>query len=295
MFPPLNPLRVFSVAAKLGSFTRAAEELNVSQSAVSRQVGVLEGYLGVRLFTRERDGVALTDAAASYHAAIAPALDAIEAATGELAREKADKPLRIRVYTTFAAKWLLGRMLKFQAKYPHIQLQLSHSVKPVDFLRDPVDFAIQLGSGTWPGVKSELLLKDVLQPVCSPRLLNSGPPLREIDDLKHYRLLYARYRRQDWRDWLAAVGSPIELTGDRQTVFDSSVLAYQAAIEGMGIVIGQVNLLQADLAAGVLVPLFDRPVERSLGYYAVWPSDRALGRNLTAFLVWLRQEAAEGA
>ena len=155
MFPPLNPLRVFVVAARLESFTKAAAEMNVSQSAVSRQIAVLEGYLGVQLFRRERDGVSLTDAGGAYYRNTSPAFSAIEYATQQIVQDKAEKPLRLRVYTTFAAKWLIGRLRNLQQAHPVIQIHLSHGVKPVNFKRDPVDVAIQFGSGDWPEVHAE--------------------------------------------------------------------------------------------------------------------------------------------
>jgi LysR family glycine cleavage system transcriptional activator len=131
-------------------------------------------------------------------------------------------------------------------------------------------------------------MPDILQPVCSPRLLSEAPPLRSPDDLRHHRLLVSHYRSSDWRDWLAGIGRP-DLLHDGME-FTSSVLTYQAAAQGMGVAIGQMRLLDDDIKAGILVPLFDRPVERPLGHYVVWPTGRPPDSKGRAFLRWMRTE-----
>jgi LysR family glycine cleavage system transcriptional activator len=289
--PPLNPLHVFAVAARLGSFTRAAEELGVSQSAVSRQVAVLEGYLGTRLFQRERHGTALTAEGLALQGDVGPAFERIVAAVMRLRQEAQETPLRLRVYATFAAKWLLPRLHRFEAANPGIRVSLSNTVAPVDFRRDAVDLAIQLGDGHWAGLEAQLLIPDILQPVCSPRLLEVGPPLRTPEDLRHHRLLLSRYRRDDWRDWLSGIGRPDLLQEGME--FTSSVLTYQAAMEGLGVAIGQMGLMDHDIEAGQLVPLFGLPVRRPKAHFIVWPADRPPGRNARAFLSWILAEAGK--
>ena len=289
--PPFNPLHVFAVAARLGSFTRASEELGVSQSAVSRQVAVLESYLGTRLFQRERHGIGLTHEGAALRDEVVPAFDRIIAAAERLRQDSRATPLRLRVYSTIAAKWLLPRLHRFEVAHPGIAVRLSHSVAPVDFRRDPIDLAIQLGEGSWPGMESLRLMPDILQPVCSPRLLETGPPLRVPDDLRGHRMLVSRYRRDDWRDWLAGIGR-LDLLQEGME-FTSSVLTYQAAMEGLGVAIGQMRLLDHDLGEGRLVPLFGLPVERPLAYHVIWPTDRQPDHKARAFLAWVRAEAAE--
>jgi LysR family glycine cleavage system transcriptional activator len=288
--PPFNPLHVFTVAARLGSFTRAAELLGVSQAAISRQVAVLEGYVGTRLFHRERYGATLTPEGEALRDEVGPAFERITAATDRLRKESRTAPLRLRVYSTFAAKWLLPRLHRFEAANPGIAVRLSHSVAPVDFRREPVDLAIQLGRGSTSGLDALRLMPDILQPVCSPRLLEAGPPLRTPDDLRRHRMLVSRYRRNDWRDWLSGIGR-LDLLHEGME-FTSSVLTYQAAMEGLGVAIGQMRLMDHDFEEGRLVPLFNLPVERSLGYHVVWPTDRPPDRKTRAFLDWLQVEAA---
>ncbi len=288
--PPLNPLHVFDTVSRLGSFTLAAAELGVSQSAVSRQVAVLEGFLGVRLFRREPQGVSLSADAKAYHAEVGPSFARIAAATEALRTATRQGPLRLRVYATFAVKWLIARLPRFHAQHPAIGVQLSTTVAPVDFARDPIDMAVQFGSGDWPGLCSQLLMRDVIQPVCSPHLLAAHGGRIGLGDLAACRLLHSHYRRDDWPDWLRSVGQPDRPhEGDE---FPSSVLTLHAAAEGLGVAMGQMSLLGEDLRAGRLVTPFARPLERRLGHYLVWarsgPPD-ARGRSLAS---WLAAEAA---
>lgn len=290
--PPLNPLHVFEVAARLGSFTRAAEELQVTQSAVSRQVAVLEGYLKRRLFHRDPHGITLTSDGDDYRREIAPAFARIDAATRRLLDAADANPLRLRSYSTFAAKWLLPRLPRFHASHPGIEVRLSTGIALVDFGREELDVAIQFGAGDWPGLEQRKLLGDIIQPVCSPKLLRRRHAPKVIEDLKRCTLLHTKYRRNDWHDWLEAVDGPdISETG---MVLPGSVLAYQAAMEGLGIAMGQLPLLRQEIASGALVPLFDRPVTRPLAHYAVWPARRGADHRLRAFLAWLEREAAQG-
>ena len=286
-FPPLNPLRVFEVAARLESFTAAASELGVTQSAVSRQIATLESFLHKKLFTRERHGVRLTKDGRTYRDGISPAFAMIGAASAALTNPRAE-PLRLRIYTTFAAKWLIKRLPNFQDAHPDITVQLSASATDVNFSKDDVDLAIQFGRGDWRDVETKLLIGDVIQPVCSPRLLRRHPELRTLDGLRGKQLLHSRYRRKDWADWLTAMGRADLLTDG--TLYPNSMLAYEAAVEGLGIGMGQMFLLKDDITAGTLVPLFDHPLTRPFAYYALWRNGTTRSRKVAAFLKWLTQE-----
>ena len=157
----------------------------------------------------------------------------------------------------------------------------------VNLARDNIDLAIQFGNGEWRDVEKKLLIRDVIQPVCSPRLLREHPELKTIDGLGKQQLLHSHYRSKDWHDWLKAAGRPDLLA--EGTVFPNSILTYEAAAEGLGVAIGQLLLLKDDIAAGTLVPLFDRPLTRDFGYYALWRKSTAQSRNINAFLKWLLQ------
>lgn len=281
--PPLNPLRVFECTARRGSFTKAAEELYVSQSAVSRQVAALEAYLGIRLFLREKSGVSLTAAGEQYYQEIGPAFMAIASATERLKRANDTSPLKLRVYATFATKWLMRRLPLFEQRHPRVQVRITTTVAPVDFNRDEVDGAIQFGSGEWPGADAEFLFPDEIEPVCSPNLV-------EPTDLLRHRLLHSKYRRRDWADWLEAFGYGVP-DAVEPMVFPSSLLTYQAALEGLGLAMGQIPLLQPDLVSGRLVRPFNRPLRRDFAYYFVVPHGVALPDKLRHFRDWIMAEA----
>ncbi|QDM17661.1 LysR family transcriptional regulator [Tardiphaga sp. vice352] len=291
MLPPLNPLHVFDVAARLLSFTRAAAELRVTQPAISRQINTLESFLGVRLFERDRQGLRLTSEGEQFQRQIAPAFAIIANATAGLMTTGRAEPLKIRVYTTFAAKWLIQRLPSFYVAYPHIKLNISNVVAPIDFEKDKVDLAIQFGAGHWPNVECELLFKDLIQPMCSPKLLKSHRMV-EPDDLRRVQLLHSHYRRADWPDWLMAVNRPDLLT-DAGISFPSSVLTYHAAVEGVGVAMGQLYLLRNEINDGSLIPLFNAPFERQLAHYVAWPKHRPLGRKARSFMHWLRLQTGE--
>lgn len=286
--PPLNPLRVFEAVARLGSFTRGADELHVSQSAVSRQISLLEDYLQVKLFNREQRGISLTEAGRRYQQEIGPAFARIAAATQDLLADHRGGPLRVRAYTTFAAKWLMRRLPAFQAAHPEIDVRLSTDVAPADFSSDEIDLAIQFGDGAWPGLQCDRLLDDIIIPVCSPALLDKpGAPLRSLDDLRHHRLLHSRYRRDDWPYWLHAVGRP-ELAEQRDSmVFSSSILTYQAAVDGLGIAIGQISLLDQELESGALICPFQNAARRDHAYYLLLPQRDTMPAKVAVFRDWL--------
>ncbi|MBB4260539.1 MULTISPECIES: transcriptional regulator GcvA [unclassified Bradyrhizobium] len=291
MIPPLNPLHVFDVAARHLSFTRAAEELRVTQPAVSRQISTLETFLGVRLFERDKQLLRLTSEGEEYQRQVAPAFQIIAQATAGLTATRKAQPLRIRVYTTFAAKWLIPRLSSFYVSYPQIKLDISNAVAPVDFEKDKIDLAVQFGAGGWPGIETRLLFKDVIQPVCSPKLLKRTR-LVEPDDLRKVQLLHSHYRRTDWPDWLMAIKRP-DLLADPGISFQSSVLTYQAAVEGVGVAMGQLLLLRNEIQDGALIPLFDAPLERPMAHYLAWPKNRLLGRKARSFVHWLKGQVAD--
>ncbi len=291
--PPLNPLHAFECAARHGSFTKAAEELSVTQPAVSRQVALLEDYLGVRLFHREARGLTLTTEGKWYAAQIAPAFRCIAEATDELVSARAVAPLKLQVYATFMAKWLMRRLPQLQTHHPDLRLRTRTAVAPVDFARDNVDAAIQLGTGDWQGMESVFLFADEILPVCSPALLAGGPPVRTPADLLRYPLLHSHYRRRDWPDWLEAAGVAMAETHEA-LMFPSSLLTYQAALDGLGVAMGQPAMLETELRSGSLVCPFDRPLRRDLGYYFVVPPNHQDRARIAKVRNWLLEQVATG-
>lgn len=288
--PPLNPLRVFEAVARLESFSRAAEELHVSQSAVSRQVSLLENYLDVKLFNRELRGVTLTDIGRSYQREIGPAFSRIAMATQDLLATSRGGPVKVRAYTTFAAKWLMPRLPGFHAANPEIEVCLTTNVAPVDFSRENIDIAIQFGDGSWTGATCEYLMGDQIAPVYSPRLPSRDQPLKSLDDLKNHRLLHSQYRKNDWRDWRAAIGHPDLDSHHDGMMFASSLLTYQAAVDCMGIAIGQIYLLDKELEAGALICPFEQVIRPGLGYYLLMLKRDSVPKNVRLFRDWVLDE-----
>lgn len=290
--PPLNPLRVFESVARLKSFSKAADELYVSQSAVSRQIGLLEDYLGIQFFHRDRSGVRLTEAGQRYYQDIGPAFERIAAATKRLGVDKDVVYLRLRVYSTFAAKWLLRRMANFQQSNPEVRLRMTTAVAPVDFGKEAVDASIQFGDGKWPGVQATYLFGDEVRPMCSPAFLKQNGPIRQPADVLRCRLIHSHYRHDDWPDWLSTAGlsAPQE---DDPLVLPSSLLAYQAALDGLGIVMGQPRMLEAELANGALVCLTNHVLHRELAYYMVTPTNATNREQINIVREWLLKTIAE--
>lgn len=291
--PPLNPLRVFEVVARTQNLTVAAQELHVTQSAVSRQIGTLESYLGVELFKRERHGVVLTRVGRTFAEQVIPAFEAIATATERLVKDTSQGALRVRTYTTFAAKWLIPRLPDFKQLYPNIDVRISNAVPEVDFDRDPVDVAIQFGDGQWPRMQADLLFVDVIEPVCSPQFLaehasDSQHPEKALGQ----RLLVSHYRRTDWDDWLAATGLRACAADAERMSFSSSVLTWQAAQAGLGLAMGQTALLGPELESGRLVRPFGRPLRRDKGHYLVRPAVQRGSKKVGAFREWLLESAA---
>jgi LysR family glycine cleavage system transcriptional activator len=278
------------VAARVGSFTRAADILSVSPSAVSRQIASLESYLDVRLFHRAREGNVLTEVGQEYYRAIAPAFEIITAATDRVARVQNNAPLNVRVPATFAVHFLIPRLSEFKEEHPGTNVRINTGFGSVDFVREDVDISIQVGSGDWPGTQSKMLFANWIQPMCNPKLFKQGKPIESIDELRGYRLLISNNKRNDWRDWLKAMGRADFSLADIEIVeFPNSVLAYQAAADGLGIVIGEIPLLLPEFSGLSLMRLFEKPL-RLGSYYAVWRAETGPGLKARQFLSWLERQ-----
>lgn len=288
--PPLNPLHVFEVAARMGSFTKAANELGVTQSAVSRQIATLEDYLGTKLFQRQSKWISLTPDGEEYYQEIGIAFGKIARSTDILLARHKSNSIRVAGYPTFAAKWLIPRISRFRDVHRNIQVKLKTSILPVNFDISPFDVAIQLRAiDEMDPQYSSLLFHDVIQPYCSPKFLEKHR-LETIEDLRNVKRLTSHYRRSDWRDWFAANGrDDIPDDGDE---FPSSLLTYQAAIEGLGVAIGQTFLMRDEVANGSLVPVFT-PARRSMAHFVIW--NKTANSKTRKFVAWLQSEIAQTA
>ena len=290
--PSLNGLRAFEAAARHLSFTLAAQELNVTQTAISHQIRRLEEELGLKLFIRQSRSLALTPEATDYLPGIRAAFQDLRTATDRLLRKDDDRVLTISTLTSLAVKWLLPRLSSFQEKHPDIDVRITTSTELVDFRTSNVDAAIRYGQGRWPGLDAEWLMAEHLFPVCSPKLLTGDRALRQPEDLKHATLLHTSSTIDDWRLWLTAAGLPAHLSQNRGLTFDLAFMTIQAAIDGLGVAMGHTAYVADDVANGRLVVPFNVSMP-SAGYYFVTPQDRPTTPKLNLFRDWLTAVSAQ--
>ncbi len=286
--PSLNGLRAFEAAARHLSFTLAASELNVTQTAISHQIRRLEQELGLRLFVRQNRALALTAEAKEYLPGVRAAFNDLKLATDRLLRKDDGHTLTVSTLASFAAKWLLPRLSAFQEAHPGIDVRITTSPGLVDFQRDRVDAAIRYGRGQWPGVRADWLMADELFPVCSPALLKGNKPLRCPEDLRDHVLLHTSSGySDDWRLWLTAAGLPADISKQPGVTFDLIFMTVQAAIDGVGVAMGRTSYVQDDIAKGRLVVPFKIALPEDAGFYLVSPEARADSPRLSAFRQWL--------
>lgn len=287
--PPLNPLKAFEAAARLNSLTLAAEELNVSQVAVSRQVKVLEEYLGVSLFRRLHRGIEVTREGQRLFEGVTQAFSDISAAARLVSRRGRRDILSIQSYTTFSQRWLIPRLAQFHDANPRIEVRLSSSTAPVDFETQNLDAAIRSGRGDWDSLHSEKLAQIDLIPVCSPGLLVSAN-LRAPADLAKVRLLHSMARPSDWASWIDHVGAGIDPTPGIR--FENSALAYEAALLDIGVAIAIRPFVTRQMQSGALVMPFPESCLTSEGYYITWPKNVTPSAPLVKFLDWIKAQMA---
>lgn len=293
--PPLNALRAFEAAARHLSFAGAAAELHVTPAAVSHQVKALEDHLGVKLFRRLNRAVRLTEQGQACLPGLRDAFDRLAAAV-----ERARAPVRGGVLTvsaspSFASKWLVPRLDRFRERHPDIDLRISASMHLVDFAREDVHVGLRYGTGHYPGLHVELLMRNEVFPLCSPVLLRGRRALKRPEDLRHHTLLHddASVRDEscpDWPMWLRAAGVT-DIDATRGPRFDHASMALDAAIAGRGVALTQGVLAGDDLAAGRLVRPFALTFPVEFSYYVVCPPSLRDDPKVAAFRKWVRDEA----
>jgi LysR family transcriptional regulator, glycine cleavage system transcriptional activator len=290
--PSLNGLRAFEAAARHLSFTNAATELNVTQTAISHQIRRLEEELGIRLFVRQNRALALTPQAKDYLPGVRAAFNDLRLATDRLLRKDNDHVLTVSTLASLAAKWLLPRLSSFQEAHPGIDVRITTSTALVDFRSGDVDAAIRYGRGHWPGVRADWLTADELFPVCSPALLTGNRPLRSPQDLADHTLLHSSGGYDDdWRLWLTAAGLPTDISKQPGLTFDLILVTVQAAIDGIGVAMGRTSYVEGDIAKGRLVVPFQITLPTDAGFYLVSPEGRTDPPKLAAFRKWLAASA----
>jgi len=291
--PPLNGLKAFEAAARHESFTKAAEELFVTQGAVSHQVKALEATLGLKLFNRERQRLIITEAGREYLAVLRDAFDRIALGTARVVQRQNSGVLTVSTSPDFAAKWLVNRLGRFLEAHPEIDLRVSATMHHVDFAREEVDLAVRHGDGNWPGLEVVRLCSEQLFPVCSPKLTAGPKRIRKLADLLRHPLLRLE-DNNEWPRWLEAAG----LGGGNVTygpVMNRASMVIDAAIEGHGIALARTTLAAWDLINGRLVRPF--PTESRLrlakSYWIVCPKATAALPKIGVFTRWLLNEAAD--
>jgi LysR family transcriptional regulator, glycine cleavage system transcriptional activator len=292
--PPLNAIRAFEAAGRLENFSKAAAELSVTPGAISRQIKNLEQHLGVDLFARIGNEVRITAAGRLYLGYVDEAFAKLEGGSRAISVDHAGQSLHIWGSRFFIRLWLLPRLPDFHLQFPDQQVLIT-TVRPDEPLPAEFDVAIMLGKGNWNSMRTELLLQRVLMPVASPAYLKSALPLRVPADLEQHTLLETSVATDQWDLWSkrASAGS---LALARRITFTSTDLAFSAALDGLGIVLGRRGFVENDLRKGNLIKPFEHTVDAGDGFYLITPDRPRLPARVRHFKRWIAgQLAAEQA
>lgn len=288
--PPLYPLRTFEAAARHLNFTRAAEELSLSQAAVSQQVKSLEAFLETQLFVRRGRRLELTKDGKDLLPVVNRAFDDIASAIDGLPAARRGRRVGVALAPHFAAAWLTPRLATFLERHADMELRLIQRIEDVDLAREEVDLAVRFGlESQWPDYETELLLRAPLTPVCSPGLIAGPTPLNTLDDLSHFVLLDVP-RLNLWEQWTKISGVTLNPHGG--TIIDDYNVLLRAAVDGQGVALGIKGLIDEDLEAGRLVQPFPTYLETELAYFVVYPREALRRPEVDAFYTWLREEAS---
>lgn len=306
--PPLNALRAFETAARHLSFAMAAKELHVTPAAISHQVKGLENYFGQRLFRRLKRGLELTRAGQVLLPKLSEGFVRLGDAVAELRSIAEEGTLAVSAAPSFATRWLAPRLHRFVAGNPDLDVRINASTRLIDPSKDPAvsgdtvvgspvedaDIVVRFGTGDYPGFRVDKLLNVAVTPMCSPRLLNNGPPLRVPADLKQHVLIHDNVLYDDgrslWDAWFEAAGLP-DMDTSHGLRFSHALLALEAAADGMGVAMGMPVLAGSDLASGRLVAPLPLSLPLKFAYYIVSGSDTAERADVVAFRDWLFAEA----
>jgi len=289
--PPLISLRVFEAVARHLSFTKAAEELHVTQAAVSHQVKKLEDWLGVPLFLRLNRSIKLTKSGEAYAKPLTRAYDMMAEATNALLEKSGPQSISIATFDSIAAGWLARRIKKFQRSNLGVEIKLTTLNSFSNFLDNEIDVEIRYGDGDWPTLDVTKIADEELFPVCSPNFLGRKRKLKDADDFGNYELIHDELVT-DWPAWLAAAGA----TTAKANIglrFNHSHIVTQAAINSEGIALGRSLLVADDIASGKLICPFDFKMRSNYAYYMVCPKELSDQVWISAFREWLIKEAEE--
>ena len=289
--PPLNAIRAFEASARQLSFTKAAEELFVTQAAISHQIKTLEDNLGIKLFMRKNRSLLLTEEGQSYYLDIKDVFNALHDATERLLARGEKGAITVSLQPSFAIQWLVPRLNTFNLLHPDIDVRIKAVDQPENSLTEDVDLAIYYGRGRWKGIHAEQLHTEYLIPVCSPLLLEGKKPLNSIEDLANHTLLHDTSRR-DWKRWFKHVnvkGGNV----NHGPIFSHSAMVLQAAIHGQGVALAHSVLAKPDIDSGRLVCPFKEVLISKNSYYIVCREQQLELGKITAFREWVLQTVAD--
>ncbi|WP_041639654.1 transcriptional regulator GcvA [[Mannheimia] succiniciproducens] len=284
--PPLNSLKAFESAARFLSFTKAADELCVTQAAVSHQIKLLEDFLNIRLFIRKNRSLELTELGKNYFQEISPILQKLADVTEKL--KSTDNPhLTISVLQSFGINWLVPRLNRFNQLYPNIEVRIKSAEQDEGILGNDIDVAIYYGYGNWDNLKTEKLSEDNLLILASPKLLANNP-VNSKDDLKHHTLIHV-HTRDNWQNMATELGIS-DLNIHIGPLFSHTFMALQAAVHGQGIVLANSILAQQEIDNGNLQVVLPYELKDPKSFYVVSDTNRTNDQNISAFRQWIMQE-----
>ncbi|MCZ6798337.1 MAG: transcriptional regulator GcvA [Gammaproteobacteria bacterium] len=294
--PPLNSLRAFESTGRHLSFSKAAEELNVTPGAISQQIRGLEDFLEIKLFKRRNRSIVLTDSGQVFLPLLSDGFAGITEAVDAVRRSQGDEPLTITAPPSFISKWLIPRLCKFQALHPDIDVRIDASSQLVDFVREDIDVGIRFGDGEYPELESIYLFSFDLIPVCSPQLLTSGKGLNDVSDIRHHTLLHDDDRNidpswPDWAMWLATAGVD-NVDTSRGIYFNQGEMIIDAAVEGQGIALVSSVMAAGAIESGRLVQPFETRLPVRLSFHLVTSAQKARSPKVSEFRQWILQESA---
>ncbi len=289
--PSLDSLRAFAVAARHLSFTRAADELHVTQSALSHRVAALEAELEVKLFRRLTRRLELTKEGEQLAAGVERGLAEIARALASLDRRAVDRPVTVTVLPSFANRWLITRLARFRQRHPQLPVRILAEERLADLKSGSADLAIRFGRGSYPGHHVVRLMGDWVVPVCSPQFYDEHGPFDDLHRLSELPLLHDLMAERDgsgadWRSWLTQIGAADVTLGEGQR-FNQAILTLEAAVNSLGLALGRRSLVAGDLAAGRLVEAVPRYAPTAFAYYLVCLPETVDQPSIAAFCNWL--------
>jgi LysR family glycine cleavage system transcriptional activator len=283
--PPLNALKAFETAARHLSFTKAAEELYVTQAAISHQIKALEDHLGLKLFLRKNRSLLLTEEGQSYFLDIKEIFLQLHEATEKLLARGAKGALTVSLPPSFAIQWLVPRLSLFADLNPDIDVRIKAVDSDEGSLTDDVDVAIYYGRGSWRNLHADKLHTEYLLPVCSPMLLNRAKPLSDIGDLRFHTLLHDG-SRDAWKAWFSSQGFK-HFNVNQGPIFSHSAMVLQAAIHGQGVALAHNVLARPDINSGRLIVPFNHVLISKDAYYLVCRDNQTDLGKIAAFRQWM--------